>query len=148
MWWWRMKEEFLSYCSDGESIEIMTNPYQQLSSFYNREDEFCWKEGKPFGDRKNENKPTADVRILKQNAFTMTVVGRTFLDKLKFWWTWSSTSSNQIRAMSYRGGWLKKLLLWFIYYVKALQCIPDSICDHMKWMDSKTICSFVMLKFI
>ena len=28
-----MKEEFLSYCSDGESIEIMTKPNQQLSSF-------------------------------------------------------------------------------------------------------------------
>ena len=89
----------------------MTNPNQQLSSFYNVKDEFCWEEEKP-GDRKNENKPTKSYETVKegfyqddeeencieeekkaicsrknlkkQNAFTMTVVGIAFLDKLKF----------------------------------------------------------------
>ena len=63
-----MKEDFLSYCQDGESIEIMTNPNQQLSSFYNVKDEFLWEEEKP-GDRKNENKPTKSYETVKEGFY-------------------------------------------------------------------------------
>ena len=47
----------------------MTNPNQQLSSLYNVKDEFCWEEGKPVGDRKNENKPTQSFETGKERFY-------------------------------------------------------------------------------
>ena len=47
----------------------MTNSNQELSRFYNVKDEFCWEEGKPVGDRKNENKPTKNFETVKEGFY-------------------------------------------------------------------------------
>ena len=47
----------------------MTNSNQDLSRFYNVKDEFCWEEGKPVGDRKNENKPTKSFETVNEGFY-------------------------------------------------------------------------------
>ena len=44
----------------------MSNPNQELSSFYNVKDEFGWEYRKLIEDRKNDNKPTKIFENVKE----------------------------------------------------------------------------------